>query len=194
MQNNNLLRPTSKQAGEAEIYAKESKIKMGKLRIWLIAIVGLVLLAPVGAAAYTQTITDSTLVIPYKGTAHDNGYNSGNPMDVIAANPVLWNIDHVDVTWSAGNMVDIKIYTGYAPGGQESAGQGDIALSPGGGTAWDYGISMVAANQLGSFTTSLVPVSAWLTTKDIPIPQWNNGTIIMPAPMAIWRRTPPLTV
>jgi hypothetical protein len=142
---------------------------MEKIKICLIVIVGLVLLAPVGVAAntYTQTIQDTTFVIPYAGTIPTNGYNSGNPVDVIATAPASWDIIQVAVTWNTdAGTVEMKIYTNYAPAGLVGAGQGDIALTPGSGATWDYGIIMagVTINPDGSFTTSLVPVTTWLAT------------------------------
>jgi hypothetical protein len=151
---------------------------MEKFKIWLIVVVELVLLAPVGAAAntYTQTITDSTNVIPYQYTSYTTGYNSCNPLDIIASNPALWNIKQVAVTWDTGaNTVEMQIYTNYKPAGEEGAGQGDIALTPAGSPQWGYGISMAGVSQLGCFTTSLVPVSTWLTTTQISLPLERGG-------------------
>ncbi len=150
---------------------------MEKFKLWLIVIIGLVLLAPVGAVAdtYTQTIMDTTNVIPYKGTTYTTGYNSGNPLDIIANNPLLWDIKKVAVIWdTAANTVEMKIYTNYQLTGQEGAGQGDIALRLGNTGAWTYGISMAGIDSLGNIHTSLVNVNEWLTTTQVS--PWNNGS------------------
>jgi hypothetical protein len=151
---------------------------MGRLRIWLIVTVGLVLLAPVGAAAYTYTqiLQDDTLVLPYKGASHTTDYASGGPVDVIANNTALWDIKQVAIIWDTVNStLEMKIYTNYAPGGQEGAGQGDIVLSPGGDGKWGYGIILSGVNSLGDIKTSLVPVTTWLATTQT---SWaTNGSI-----------------
>jgi hypothetical protein len=140
--------------------------------------VGLVLLAPVGAAAYTYTqiLEDNTLVLPYKGASRTTDYASGNPVDVIASNTDLWDLKQVAVTWdTVAGTLEMKIYTNYAPGGQEGANQGDIALSPGGNATWGYGIILSGVDSLGDFTTSLVPVTTWLATTQT---SWAaNGSI-----------------
>ena len=98
-------------------------------------------------------------------------------MDVIAADASLWDIKQVSVTWNTDSQtVEMKIYTNYGPAGEAGAGQGDIALTPGNSsTPWGYGIIMagVTLGADGTFTTSLVPVTQWLTTTQVTT--WNGG-------------------
>ena len=159
---------------------------MKKLKTWLTVIMGLVLLAPGGAAAYTETISDTTYVIPYRGLNSTSGYNGGNPQDIIANNPTAWDIKKVGVTWTGdagAGQIMMQIFTNYAPGGAEGAGQADIALRLGNTGAWTYGISMANVTGPATFTaplefnSSLVSVNSWYTSGTVTVNgvQWSNG-------------------
>lgn len=79
---------------------------------------GLALLAPGGAAAYTQTITDNTLVLPYQGTKASTYDGWTTWTDTIAAPTTEWDIKRVAVTWTGADLT-MQIYTNYPQAGLE---------------------------------------------------------------------------
>jgi hypothetical protein len=143
-----------------------------KLATLLTLILGLVLLAPGGAAAYTETIPDTTFVLPYRGTAPSTYSGWTNWTDVIANNPGAWNIDRVAVSWT-GNDLKLQIFTNYPQVGLEGAGQADIALDPNKNGSWNVGVKMSGTN-LGNIYT----VTSWDHPQSNPPLPWNNGSWI----------------
>jgi hypothetical protein len=143
---------------------------MKNFKLWLVAVLALVLLAPVGASAnlYETTIFDSTWEV-----RSDNGV----AQNIIASNTTLWDIEKVVVRWNTTTqMVTMQIFTNYAPGGvtvPPNAGQADIALSLSGGATWGYGISMNGIDATHtSVTNTLVPVTSWYTSANVNSNQW----------------------
>ncbi len=139
---------------------------------WLIFIMSLLLLAPGGAAAYTETIADNTLVLPYLGTSPStySGWNTWT--DIIASNPSEWDINKVAVTWSGANL-QMQIYTNYPQAGLDGAGQADLALDPDQNSSWNVGVKM-SGNDLGKIYT----VNSWVHPQDNPPLFWSNGSWI----------------
>ena len=143
-----------------------------KLATLLTFIMALVLLAPGGAAAYTETIPDTTLVLPYRWTAPSTYSGWTNWTDVISNTPSAWNIDSVAVTWSGTNLT-MQIFTNYPQGGLDGAGNADIALDPNQDGSWNVGIKMSgAAAELGKIYT----VTSWTNPQDISL--WTAGNEI----------------
>ncbi len=139
--------------------------KKNLLATLFIVIMGLVLLAPAGAFAYTETIADTTLVLPYQGS-HANG----DPWtDIIAEHPTAWDITKTAITWTGTNL-EMQIYTNYPQAGistdGQNAGQADIALGTNG--TYTVGIAMSGPN-LGKIYT----VSSWTHPGDL---QWGSGS------------------
>ena len=110
-----------------------------KLATFLTFILSLVLLAPIAAAAYTETLTDNTLVFPYSRewcVSWVPGYTTWT--DIIGDEKVStgneWDVKQMKVTWSGANLM-MQIYTNYPQAGITAsngvnAGQADIALGP----------------------------------------------------------------
>jgi hypothetical protein len=147
-------------------------VKTHKIATLLAVIMGLALLAPGGAAAYTQTISDTTLVLPYQGTSASKYPGWTTWTDIIANNTVAWNIDQVAVTWTGSNLT-MQIFTNYPQGGLENAGNADIALDPNQDGSWNVGIKMSGAN-LGK----IYNVTSWTHPVDSPALPWSsNGDI-----------------
>jgi len=144
--------------------------RMNKLKTWLTVIMGLVLLAPGGAGAYTETILDNTLVLPYRWTAPSTYPGWTNWTDVIANTPSAWNIDRVAVTWSGANLA-MQIFTNYPKGGLDGAGNADIALDPSQNGSWNVGVKMSGADQGKIYT-----VSSWTHPQNISL--WTGGNEI----------------
>jgi len=90
-------------------------VKMHKIATLLAVIMGLALLAPGGTAAETQTIPDTTLVLPYRWTSPSTSPGWTTWTDIIANNTVAWNIDRVAVTWTGSNLT-MQIFTNYPQG------------------------------------------------------------------------------
>jgi hypothetical protein len=109
--------------------------KLGSL---LTIIMGLVLLAPGVAAAYSETILDTTLIRPYRWSSPAGGSYS-TWRDTIGTNPSQWDIEKLVVTWSGANL-EMQIYTNYPQAGLEGAGQADIALDPDQNGSWNVGV------------------------------------------------------
>lgn len=143
---------------------------MNKLKTWLTVIMGLMLLAPGSAAAYTETISDNTQVLPYRWTSPSTYSGWTNWTDIIANTPSAWNIDRVDVTWIGSNLM-LQIFTNYPQGGLDGAGNADIALDPNQNGSWNVGVKMSGAD-LGKVYT----VSSWTHPQDNPL--WNAGNEI----------------
>jgi len=150
--------------GLAKIY----KIKFALL----IFIMSLVFLAPGGAAAYTETIADTTLVLPYRWTSPSTYPGWTTWTDVIGSNLSEWNIKQVAVTWSGDNL-QMQIYTNYPQAGLEGAGAADIALDPNQNSSWNVGVKM-SGNDLGKIYT----VNSWVHPQDNPPLPWSNGSYI----------------
>jgi hypothetical protein len=138
---------------------------------FLIVIMSLVFLAPGGAAAYTETIADSTFVLPYRGTSPSTYSGWTTWTDVIASTPSAWNIKQVAVTWSGADL-KMQIYTNYPQAGLEGAGAADIALDPNQNGSWNVGVKM-SGNDLGK----IYAVTSWVHPQDNTLP-WNNGSYI----------------
>lgn len=143
---------------------------MKKLKTWLTVIMGLVLLAPGVAAADTETISDNTLVLPYRWTSPSAYPGWTNWTDIISNNTTAWNIDRVAVTWS-GNNLAMQIFTNYPQGGLDGAGNADIALDPNQNGSWNVGIKMSGAD-LGK----IYSVTSWTHPQDNPL--WTGGNEI----------------
>lgn len=143
-----------------------------KLATLLALILGLVLLAPVGAAAYTETITDTTSVLPYQGILPSTYSGWTTWTDIIANQPTAWNIKRVDVTWTGSNLT-MQIFTNYPKIGLEGAGQADIALDPSQNGSWNVGVKM-SGDDLGKIYT----VTSWVHPQSNPPLPWNNGSWI----------------
>ncbi len=138
----------------------------------LIVIMSLVFLAPGGAFAYTQTIADNTLVLPYRWTSPSTYPGWTTWTDVIGTNPSDWNIKQVAVTWSGANL-QMQIYTNYPKAGLEGAGQADLALDPDQNGSWNVGVKM-SVTDLGKIYT----VNSWVHPQDNPPLPWSNGSWI----------------
>ena len=145
-------------------------VKTHKMAKLLAVIMGLALLAPGGAAADTQTITDTTLVLPYRWTSPSTYPGWTTWRDIIANNTVAWNIDRVAVNWTGSNLT-MQIFTNYPQGGLDSAGNADIALDPSQNGSWNVGIKMSGAD-LGKIYT----VTSWTHPQDISL--WTGGNEI----------------
>jgi len=144
-------------------------VKMHKIATLLAVIMGLALLAPGGAAAETQTIPDTTLVLPYRWTSPSTSPGWTTWTDIIANNTVAWNIDRVAVTWTGSNLT-MQIFTNYPQGGLEGAGDADIALDPNQDGSWNVGIKMSGAD-LGKIYT----VTSWTHPIDSPALPWSTN-------------------
>jgi len=137
----------------------------------------LVFLAPGGAAAYTETLTDTTLVLPYRWTSPSTYPGWTTWTDIIGNETVStgneWDIKQAKVTWSGTNL-ELQIYTNYPQAGITTngvnAGQADIALGHNG--VFDVGVKMSGAD-LGKIYT----VSAWNSPQSSAYP-WTNGNWI----------------
>lgn len=144
--------------------------KTNKLATLLAVIMGLVLLAPGGAVAYTETITDTTLVRPYRWLSPSEYPGWTTWTDIIANDTAAWNIDRVAVNWTGSNLT-MQIFTNYPQGGLDGAGNADIALDPKQDGSWNVGIKM-SGNDLGKIYT----VSTWTHPQDISL--WTAGNEI----------------
>jgi hypothetical protein len=141
-----------------------------KLKILLTLTISLLLLAPGIAAAYTETITDTTLVLPYQGKSPSSYPGWTTWTDVIASTPSAWDVKQVAVTWS-GTTLEMQIFTNYPQAGLEGAGQADIALGHDG--TFDAGVKM-SGTDLGKIYT----VSSWVNPQSNPPLSWSNGSWI----------------
>lgn len=144
--------------------------KMLKMATLLTFIMGLALLAPGGAAADTQTITDTTLVLPYRWTSPSTYPGWTTWTDIIANDEVAWNIDRVAITWTGSDLM-MQIFTNYPQGGLDSAGNADIALDPSQNGSWNVGLKM-SGTDLGKVYT----VTSWTHPQDISL--WTAGNEI----------------
>lgn len=141
-----------------------------KLVTLLIFILSLVFLAPGGAAAYTETLLDTTQVLPYRWTSPSTYPGWTTWTDVIGTPTSDWDIKKMAVTWS-GSSLEMQIYTNYPQAGLDGAGQADIALGHNG--VFDVGVKMSGTADLGKIYT----VSAWNNPQSNTYP-WNNGNWI----------------
>lgn len=148
-----------------------------KLATLLAFIMALVVLAPGGAAAYTETMTDTTWVFPYFKHDVSPGYGYTTWTDIIGAEMVStgneWDIKRMKVTWSGTNL-ELQIYTNYPQAGITAtngvnAGQADIALGHNG--TFDVGVKMSGGADLGKIYT----VTSWVHPGDNPPLPWSNG-------------------
>ena len=122
----------------------------------------LLFLAPGGAAAYTETMNDTTLVFPYFQNGPSPGYGYTTWTDIVGDETVRtgneWDIKRMAVTWSGANL-EMQIYTNYPQAGISAAGvnagQADIALGHNG--VFDVGIKM-SGTDLGNIYT----VTSWI--------------------------------
>jgi hypothetical protein len=99
-------------------------------------IMALVLLAPVGAAAYTVTIPDTTFVQPYIGTVPGSygNYNSSHLYNVIGVPGVPgstagYDTYAVNVDWYNSNSLRFTIYTNYPQRGGAAIESGDPSFA-----------------------------------------------------------------
>lgn len=152
-----------------EVLANRPKLKFSLV----IVIMSLVFLAPGGAAAYTytETIADTTLVLPYRWTSPSTYRGWTTWTDIIASTPSDWDIKRLAVTWSGADL-KMQIYTNYRQAGWDGASQADIALDPNRDGIWDVGVKMSGPN-LGKIYT----VSSWVHPQDNTLP-WKNGSWI----------------
>lgn len=149
-----------------------------KLATLLTLILGLVLLAPVGAIAFTETLQDTTSVFPYFTNGASPGYGYTTWTDIIGNETVStgnqWDIKRMAVTWSGANL-EMQIYTNYPQAGITAAGvnagQADIALDPNQNGSWNVGVSM-SPSTLGQIYT----VTSWYHPESNPPFPWNNGS------------------
>ena len=132
------------------------------LRILMI-VVGLIglMASPWQAGAETVSIADTTNILPYY---HNSPYPSYHPWnnDIIAHNPLEWDIKKVDITWTGADL-KMQIFTNYPQAGLEGAGQGDIVLGLGG--TFNYGIAMTTHD--GFQAGHIYAVTGWQTPDDI---------------------------
>jgi hypothetical protein len=142
-----------------------------KLGTLLTIIMGLVLLAPGVAAAYTETLIDTTLVLPYRGTSPSTYDGWTNWTDIIGSPTSDWDIKQVAITWSGTNL-EMQIFTNYPQAGLEGADQVDIALDPDQNGSWNVGVKMNGSN-LGKIYT----VTSWYHPQDNHL-SWNDGSWI----------------
>jgi hypothetical protein len=145
-----------------------------KLVALLIFVLSVLFWAPGGAAAYTETLTDTTLVFPYFKNGASPGYGYTTWTDIIGDETVStgseWDIKRMAVTWSGANL-EMQIYTNYPQAGLDGSGQADIALGHNG--VFDIGIKMSGVD-LGKVYT----VTSWYDPGSNPPFSWNNGSWI----------------
>lgn len=116
---------------------EDQMTRMNKLKTWLTVIMGLVLLAPAGAAASSVTISDTTLVRPYIGTAPGSGagYDKNLLYDVIGIKGGVsgqangFDTSAVTVDWYDTNSLKFTIYTNFPQGGGAAIESGDPAIA-----------------------------------------------------------------
>jgi hypothetical protein len=142
-----------------------------KLVTLLIFVMSLLFLAPGGAAAYDETITDTTLVLRYRYTSPSTYDGWTNWTDIIGSPTSDWDIKKVAVTWSGTNL-EMQIYTNYPQAGLDGAGRADIALDPNQNGSWNVGVKMNGSN-LGKIYT----VTSWYHPQDNHF-SWNDGSWI----------------
>ncbi len=136
-------------------------------KILLVLALGISLLIPGLASAYTVSLEDTTKVQAYRWTSAYGGWD-----DIIAspAERDSWDLKKVDVTWTL-TKVRMEIYTNYPGGsGLDNAMQADIGLTRNlNATLFDYGINMDATRgNIGD----IYKVAGWTRPQDL---FWSNG-------------------
>lgn len=117
-------------------------MRMNLAKISLMLALGITLCLPGLASAYTQSIPDTTLVQPYRGTSPSTYTGWTNWTDIIGDPISNWQLNKVDVTWTATNTIKMEIFTNYPQAGREGAGQADIALDWNRDGIFETGIKM----------------------------------------------------
>lgn len=117
-------------------------LKIVKMMIVLSGLAVLLLAPGIVAADSTMTITDNTWMQPWQSGAVSTyaGWNNWT-VSPIGQDPTAWEVSKVTINWTGANL-EMQIFTNYPQAGLEGAGQTDIALSPGSGGSFSYGIDL----------------------------------------------------
>lgn len=125
----------------------------------------------------TAVIDDQTLVYPWSGTGRNTSSPFNQWTDIVANDPVNWDIKRVEVSWlltapgDARETITMNIYTNYPLYGGE-AGTADVWLQ-------NKNTGEVAGILLHDGSDKLVSGITWASSRTTTIPnQWSNGSWI----------------
>jgi hypothetical protein len=125
----------------------------------------------------TAVIYDQTTVYPWSGTGRNTSSPFNHWTDIVAHDPVNWDIKRVEISWllnpggDAHETITMQIYTNYPLYGGE-AGTADVWLQ-------NKNTGDVAGILLHNGSDKLVSGVTWASSRNTTIPnQWSTGNWI----------------